>query len=236
MSGSTSGLASPSLSSTATAAAQSQLSTGATANGTSGNALSQLSNNYNGFLQMLMTQLKNQDPSSPMDANTFTQELVQFSGVEQQITTNSSLTQLIQLTQQTGMIQSSAMVGHKVAVSGSDMPVQNGSGGIQFTLPASQNVAISVYDGTGNLLNSATVSGSQGINNWTWNAKNASGITQPDGAYKVSVTNVPSSGAATTIAFNAIGTVSGVVSSGTSLDIQMGAVSDPISNVQSMLN
>ena len=62
-------------------------------------ALTALSSNFGDFLNMLMTQLKNQDPSSPLDSNQFTQELVSFSGVEQQINTNNSLTQLIQLTQ-----------------------------------------------------------------------------------------------------------------------------------------
>jgi flagellar basal-body rod modification protein FlgD len=235
MSVSTSFTTTPALS---TATSQ-HLSSGAAANassGSNGNVLTQLSSNYNGFLQMLMTQLKNQNPSSPMDANTFTQELVQFSGVEQQITTNSSLTQLIQLTQETGMVQSSAMVGHLVSVSGSDMPVQNGSGKIQFTLPASENVAISVYDSSGNLLNSSTMSGTQGLNNWSWNAKNAAGVTQPDGDYKISISNIPVSGAATSIAFNAVGIVTGVTSTNGTLNVQMGAVTDPISNVQSVLN
>ena len=101
----------PILSSAASSAATSAASA---SSGT--NALSQLSSNYNDFLQMLMTQLQNQDPSNPMDANSFTQELVQFSGVEQQINTNTSLTQLIQLTQQDGLLQSSSLVGKQVAV------------------------------------------------------------------------------------------------------------------------
>ena len=55
-------------------------------------SLQSLSSNFSDFLGMLMTQLQNQDPTSPMDSNQFTSELVQFSGVEQQINTNTSLT------------------------------------------------------------------------------------------------------------------------------------------------
>ena len=55
-------------------------------------ALTSLSSNFSNFLRMLMTQLQNQDPTSPMDANEFTRELVQFSSVEQQIATNTSMT------------------------------------------------------------------------------------------------------------------------------------------------
>lgn len=88
--------------STALAAAQAAAATAATsssASTTSGstdpsapNPLVALSSNFNDFLQMLMTQLKNQSPTSPMDTNAFTSELVQFSGVEQQINTNAALT------------------------------------------------------------------------------------------------------------------------------------------------
>ena len=59
-------------------------STGSVLTNTGTSALASLSNNFSDFLQLLMTQLQNQDPSSPMDSNQFTSELVQFSGVEQQ--------------------------------------------------------------------------------------------------------------------------------------------------------
>ena len=82
-----------------TSAASAGVSAAASTAATGTNALTTLSNNFNDFLSLLTTQLKNQDPSTPMDSNTFTSELVQFSSVEQQITTNSSLTSLIQATQ-----------------------------------------------------------------------------------------------------------------------------------------
>ncbi|MFL5251331.1 MAG: flagellar hook assembly protein FlgD, partial [Rhodopila sp.] len=78
---------------------------------TSSAALTGLSNNFSNFLSLLMTQLRNQDPTSPLNANEFTSELVQFSSVEQQIATNTNLTQLIQLTQASQVEQSSAMLG-----------------------------------------------------------------------------------------------------------------------------
>ena len=76
----------------ATAAAAGSATTSASAAANATNPLVALSSNFNDFLQMLMTQLQNQDPTSPMDTNEFTSELVQFSGVEQQINTNASLT------------------------------------------------------------------------------------------------------------------------------------------------
>ena len=80
------------MSSSIATASTANSATSGNATSTSTNALSSLTNNFSSFLNLLMTQLQNQDPSSPMDTNQFTSELVQFSQVEQQITTNSSLT------------------------------------------------------------------------------------------------------------------------------------------------
>ena len=109
-------------------AAATASSTSSTASQTGNTALTSLSSNFNDFLKMLMTQLQNQDPTSPMDTNQFTSELVQFSSVEQQINTNTSLTQLIQLTQAGEVMQASAMTGKKVTVSSDHVPLQNGQG------------------------------------------------------------------------------------------------------------
>lgn len=199
-------------------------------------ALGKLTSNYADFLKMLMTQLQNQDPTSPMDTNAFTTELVQFSSVEQQINTNTSLTQLIQLTQSGQLLQSSSMVGHTVAVSDTSMPLQNGVGNIQFTAQAAESVTISVYNKTGTLLIESNVHGRVGINKWTWSGQDANGTTQPDGAYKIVVKGTGKSGAATELPFNVLGLATGVEKRGTSLQLQMGNVSTDFTNVQAVLN
>src|SRR5580704_14168031 len=104
--------------------------------------LASLSSNFGDFLNLLLTQLQNQDPTSPMDANSFTSELVGFSSVEQQINTNASLSQLIQLTQAADVTQSSAILGKQVTVQSSQMPLQNGTGTVDFTAPTAEPVSI----------------------------------------------------------------------------------------------
>ena len=120
----------------ASVAAQQTNATAAATPPTGSTALNSLSANFGDFLKLLMTQLQNQDPTSPLDTNQFTTELVQFSSVEQQINTNTSLTQLIQLTQGSEVMQASAMTGKRVTVSSDHVPLQNGKGTIQFTAPA----------------------------------------------------------------------------------------------------
>ena len=127
----------------ATAAAASPAQSTAAVGGT---ALSSLSSNFSGFLRLLMTQLQNQDPTSPMDTNEFTRELVQFSSVEQQIATNTSLTRLIELTQAGEVMQSSAMIGRRIAVQSEEMPLQNGQGTLRFSVDAEQPTERDVED------------------------------------------------------------------------------------------
>ena len=57
--------------------------------------IASLADNFNTFLALLTTQLKNQDPTSPLDSNQFTQQLVQMTGVEQQLNGNTLLKQLV---------------------------------------------------------------------------------------------------------------------------------------------
>ncbi len=100
--------------------------------------------NYNEFLQLLVAQLKNQDPTSPTDPTTFVSQLASFSGVEQQVNTNSLLNSLLT---QSAISQAGALVGHTVtsadgSVSGQVASVQITSSGSQATLSNGQTVSL----------------------------------------------------------------------------------------------
>src|SRR5262249_25107311 len=85
-----------------------------TATGNSTDALNKLSSDFNNFLTLLTTQLKNQDPLAPMDSTQFTQQLVAFTGVEQQINSNKKLDQLIALNQGDQMTSAVNFIGTQV--------------------------------------------------------------------------------------------------------------------------
>jgi flagellar basal-body rod modification protein FlgD len=201
---------------------------------TAQNALTSLSSNFNDFLSLLTTQLQNQDPSSPMDTNQFTSELVQFSSVEQQINTNASLTQLIQLTQSGDMLNSAAMVGHQVQVTSAQMPLQSGSGTVDFTTPTAEPVTIAVSDANGTIIRSQTLTSAQGANSWSWNGTGDNGVAYPDGAYGVSVT-AGSGAAATAVPFTVVGTATGVVNSGGTLDVSLGGLDVGFTSIVSLV-
>ena len=220
----------------ASVAAQQNSASTTTTPQTGTTALNSLSSNFDDFLMLLMTQLKNQDPTSPLDTNEFTSELVQFSGVEQQINTNTSLTQLIQATQGTEMIQASSMTGKQVTVDSDHVPLQNGKGTIQFTAPASEQVAIAIYSDSGNKLSDATMTATKGTNTWTWNGKDSSGHSMPDGSYKVAVAGANADGTTSALTFSVIGTATGVKNQSSGVQLQVGALSVDFSKVQSVGN
>jgi flagellar basal-body rod modification protein FlgD len=218
------------------AAQQSTAATASAASPPAADSLGSLSSNFNNFLSMLMTQLKNQDPTSPMDTNQFTSELVQFSSVEQQINTNTSLTQLIQLTQGGEVMQASAMTGKQVTASSDHVPLQNGKGTIQFSTTTAQPVDIAIFDANGAKLSDSMLMSSAGTNTWTWNGTDGSGRTVPDGSYKFAVVGANADGTTTALAASVIGRATGVQSQSNGIQLQLGALSIDFSKVQSVGN
>ena len=208
-------------------------STAATGTG-SGNALTALSGNFQNFLQMLMTQLKNQDPTSPLDTNQFTTELVQFSSVEQQISTNTNLTQLIQLSQGDTVVQSSSLLGKAVAVQSSTMPLQNGAGAVQFTGTAGQRVEVDISNSSGTILKTGQMTAVLGTNIWNWDGTDNAGNSLPDGAYSVAVVGAGGASAGTAVPFSVVGTATAVKVQNNVVQVQLGGVTVPFSAVQSV--
>jgi flagellar basal-body rod modification protein FlgD len=234
MSGSISSLtgSSTSLTSAASAGVTAAASTAATS--TSTNALATLSNNFNDFLSLLTTQLKNQDPSSPMDSNTFTSELVQFTSVEQQITTNSSLTSLIQATQGSEVIQATSVVGKQVTLNSPQLPLQNGTGSLSFNTTAAEPVSIKIANSSGVDVKDVSLTSTAGSNTYTWDGTDNSGTQLADGAYTVAVEGQPVGGTAAAVPFTVTGTATGVLNTNGVVTLQAGAVSTAFSNVESV--
>src|SRR3546814_15982085 len=90
-------------------------------------AATSLAGDFNTFLTLLTTQLKNQDPTSPMDSNEFTQQLVQFSQVEQQIDMNKNLETMISLLQSQQSSSNLKYVGKVVDVDSADATLPQGN-------------------------------------------------------------------------------------------------------------
>ena len=195
-----------------------------------GASIASLAGNFNDFLKLLMTQLQNQDPTSPMDTNQFTSQLVQFASVEQQINTNSSLTKLIQATQGSTLLQSSALVGQPIEVSGDQVALQAGKAALRFQSASAQPVAVGIYSQSGVKLRDASVNAVPGANTWSWDGRDGTGRVLPDGAYKAVVAG--SDGAA--LSFTTLGTATGVQKVGDAMKVKLGSLQVDFSAVQSV--
>src|SRR6201746_1753305 len=93
-------------------------SSGSSAAASSALASQQIAGNFQSFLTLLTTQLQNQNPLDPLDTNQFTQQLVEFAGVQQQLNTNDSLATLVSLQQTAQSTQALGFVGKGAGVSG----------------------------------------------------------------------------------------------------------------------
>ena len=110
-----------------TAAASTSAATTAASTSAAATAKTSLGKDFNTFLNMLTTQLKHQDPLSPMDSTQFTSQLVQYSGVEQQINANTNLEKLITLQQANSTSQAISYLNQNVEISSDKIPLQGGS-------------------------------------------------------------------------------------------------------------
>jgi len=209
--------------STSAAAASSQTGTGTTTK--SDTSRTSLTSNFNTFLTMLTTQLKHQDPLSPMDSTQFTSQLVQYAGVEQQINTNSNLEKLLTFQQNTQTAQAVNYLGQAVEMAGSQLPVQNHSGTFSYTLPqAANSCEIQVKDSTGTVVYKTTGDLTAGRHDLAWNGVDSSGKTLDDGIYTVNVVAKDKDGKSITPVMTVFGQVTKVTNDATNGTVlEMGA-------------
>lgn len=169
----------------------------------------------NQFLKLLVTQLQHQDPLQPMDANQFTQQLVQFASVEQQITQNSNLEKLVSM--QKGALTGSAInyIGTMVEVAGSTMTLQGGAAATSYTLPEkAAQATVKVTDMNGKTILTSDGETASGTHTFVWNGRNDAGAVLPDGSYKIEVSAKRLDGTNIDVTTHVLGLVSGVVSDG----------------------
>jgi flagellar basal-body rod modification protein FlgD len=148
-----------------------------------------LADDFSQFLQLLTTQLQNQDPLSPMDSTEFTNQLVQFSQVEQQINSNAKLDNLVSL--QLSSISSVALgyVGLDISYVSSDMHY-DGEKPVDINYALSSEAVtckVNVYDEEGVLVYSADAPRDTGTNKFTWNGTKTNGEEVAEGTYTVKI-------------------------------------------------
>ena len=128
-----------------------------------------LAGDFNTFLTLLTTQLKNQSPTDPLDTNQMTNQLVQFASVEQQIAMNQNLQRLLTLEQASQLTASAPLMGQRVEVEAESITLQSGTGTLKLPAAGAAQAAQVTILGTGNrVIRQETVPLGTGRTNWTW--------------------------------------------------------------------
>ncbi|WP_375412234.1 flagellar hook assembly protein FlgD [uncultured Bradyrhizobium sp.] len=172
---------------------------------------STLAGNFQTFLTLLTTQLQNQNPLDPLDTNQFTQQLVQFAGVEQQLKTNDQLTSLVSLQQTAQSTQALGFVGKTAVVDGSTTKLTNSAATWTLGVASNSNVAVTIANSTGQNVFSGTYAVTAGQNQaFTWDGKGNDGTQWPDGKYTLTATAADSAGNAVGVSTQIQGMVNSV--------------------------
>ena len=190
---------------------QSSSSSSSTADATNALASQQIAGNFQSFLQLLTTQLQNQNPLDPLDTNQFTQQLVEFAGVQQQLNTNSSLATLVSLQQTAQSTQALGFVGKTALVTGATTTMTNSAATWDLDVPSNCNMTITIANSSGQTVFTGNYSASAGNSQpFDWNGKGNDGTQWPDGQYKLTATAIDSSGNSVAISTNTEGLVTSV--------------------------
>lgn len=204
----------------------------ASLNANQSQASQQLAGNFDTFLTLLTTQLQNQDPLSPMDSTQFTQQLVAFSSVEQQINTNDNLKSLIALNLSQQASSAVNYIGHNVVMTSGKGSLAGGNVDWTYNLSApSAGTTLTVTNAAGSVVYSTNGSTTAGNNDFQWDGKDANGNQLPDGQYTLSVAATAQDGSAvsSTIASKAL--VTAVDMSGSTPQLVLSSMEIPLSEV-----
>lgn len=193
---------------------------------------STLASNFTQFLTLLTTQLKNQNPLDPMDTNQFTQQLVQFAQVEQQLKGNDRLDSILANSKAASSASATSYIGKTVTTDGTTADLKDGSATWNLTpARAATKAVVTISDSSGNVVGTQTTSLAAGSQTFSWNGKNSSGLAAPAGTYAIKISATDATGAAVTVDTATSGTVDEVDLSGTSPVLIVGSSRVPLSSV-----
>jgi flagellar basal-body rod modification protein FlgD len=221
---------------TSNATATGTTTTSSAASAASSAAAPNLAGNFNEFLQLLTTQLQHQDPTSPLDPNQFTQELVQFSSVEQQINTNTSLTTMIALQQTQQAASALQFIGANVAVSGTTAQLANGQASWNYSVTQPATASINILDSSGTTVYSTSQTVQPGSQSFVWNGMDSQGNSFPSGPYTISISAVGTSGQSVPVTTQIQGVVTGVDVSKNPPNLTIAGQAYPLNQITQVLS
>jgi len=179
--------------------------------GQSQNDRASIADNFDTFLTLLTTQLKNQSPLDPLDTNQFTQQLVQFTEVEQSVKQNENLENLIKLSTANAVTNVVGFLGGEITLAGDTAEFNNGAATWNYEIDqAADNVNFTIRDSNGLSVFTNSAPAPAGKNSFIWNGQTDNGVPPEEGEYTLTISAVDSSGTAINVKTEIVGIVDGV--------------------------
>jgi flagellar basal-body rod modification protein FlgD len=215
---------------------------GSTSNSSSSSGVNGVTLGGTDFLTLMLAQLQNQDPTSPVDSNEFLSQLASLSEVQGITQLNTSFTTLSNSLTSSQALQASSLLGHQALVASptATLPTAGGSISGAVSVPqTSSQVVLNITNSAGVLVQSINLGAqSAGLANFTWNGQTSSGGNAPAGTYTLNaqVSGVAGGTAISTLVSGTVDSVTmGSGTTGLTLNIS-GLGSVPFSNVQQISN
>ena len=183
------------------------------------------------FLKLLTTQMQNQDPLDPMDTSQYTQQLVQYSQVEQSMQQTGVLKNILNRVAGQDMAQASAFIGREARFD-SNVSGLGASNPATWTIDPARDagaLTVKVTDAAGKVVHEGPIAADS--TRFSWDGKLADGSRAPEGAYKLAVTAKDSSGAAIDVGINGVGIVKDVITDGTNVTLGVGGARMPLAEL-----
>ena len=194
-----------------------------------------IAKDFDQFLQLLVTQLENQDPLSPLDTTEFTNQLTNFAQVEQGINMNKKMETLIGLQDSNRLTTGVQYIGKLAEAKGDVVTLEDGFGQIGYELDVdSARTVITFLNQNGTPVFSTEGSTSAGPHVYRWDGLDEVGNQLPDGPYDVLVTALDADDAVQTSTVTSFGKVTGVEIVNGEVSLVMGALSVSLDDVRSI--
>ncbi len=195
------------------------------------------------FLKLMITQLKNQDPTEPLDSSAYASQLAQFSSLEQLTNINTSLNTSLDanylLTQSINNTMSASWIGKDAKLSGN---VLNNNGqekiSLGYNLPAeASDVTIKIYNKSGALVKTIeNCEKNAGDHKLSWDFYDNNSVKLAKGDYTFSVEAKTTDGKSMTVESYRIGTIDSVKYTSSGTVLMIGNVGYSLSDIAEILN
>lgn len=172
-------------------------------------AMSKTKADFNMFLKLLTTQMQNQDPLDPMKTSEYTQQLVQYSQVEQTIQQTDTLKSILSRLSTQDIAQASSFIGREVVFASSQS-------GLTATGPASwsyqaerpvTSLVATITDATGRVVDTRTINADAKNGRFNWDGITMTGAKMPEGPYTLALVGKDDAGNDVKVNVSSIGMV-----------------------------